>query len=888
MVSIGAETGIMSPLVWCPTHAVKSIVHRMDEECEDNKTALELYVQTYKQADLSLTGTVRKASLISLQTKASHNSRNNMGTSTRASAQTSNNVSLAEATTVTHDYTENGKITVQAKKCANCETDVSPFWWDVQKHHQDLIPLLEKAKRLQANGVMVNGDGPNGKQKEACFFCHRCHTHAADELKEKLRTPTPPPASVQPIPPAPVLQAQLPLGHPPPVHPQQLEQLQHHPGAHIPIHHFPGSILSGPFVPGLIVPHSRAPSVSLANLVHPHVTASSPPVAPPPQTRLPITQPSLPPAILAAHVLNPGVRPPDAIVSPGKAGQPYSPFVARPEGEGEKGRRAQPPPANTTSEKFRFYEPPNAQGRMVATSAPSSAPAPLLDRPTVISPTAEIRHYIPPGQVSQRVEISVPPNGIPPPPVRIPVGADGPMIQRGLHPHIPVAPPPTSQPIAPTIAARYAQPGPAPNTAHLPQAPITTLPYDVTRQAEPHPLEARQQQQQPPASSAPPQPLATGTQSAQNTPKRGRRPSQPQNAASPLPAHGYVHPESPRSRPFAPPPTYPQAPQQVRPTVGPPATHSPKTQATTAPPLIASRPLSQEQSGRPIQPYGGPGWRQEPPLNQPPKNPPQTHNITQEEFEAAKRLREQVPTNQEWRNSSGRAPSPQRAPHAFRGPHSEEAARQANAHAQGPPSLQQHAWSPPREAPPPSHLARQGTPKSSAASPVVNRSQPQWNPASVQSPERPRSTHTLPGPTPSSISGPPPATAAIQPPPPHYQRRDSRSESLASQPPHRLAQPYSPAPPMRTPQPGWDYRDGPPPPVFGQGFNSNTPSQPPTNGISGPPRSRTGSVNGPPPQPQLLQQERAPLPPSLLQTQPPVEKKPSGASESPALANLLH
>ena len=60
-VKLGSETGSMAACVWCPEHAVKTNVHPVGELTEDGMTALELYLTTYKQADLTLTGTVRKA-----------------------------------------------------------------------------------------------------------------------------------------------------------------------------------------------------------------------------------------------------------------------------------------------------------------------------------------------------------------------------------------------------------------------------------------------------------------------------------------------------------------------------------------------------------------------------------------------------------------------------------------------------------------------------------------------------------------------------------------------------------------------------------------------------------------------------------------------------------
>lgn len=73
IVTLGAEdgrreTGTVSAAIWCKEHesSIKTIVHPMQEEVADGSfpTALQLFVQTYKQADLTLTGTMRKANLL--------------------------------------------------------------------------------------------------------------------------------------------------------------------------------------------------------------------------------------------------------------------------------------------------------------------------------------------------------------------------------------------------------------------------------------------------------------------------------------------------------------------------------------------------------------------------------------------------------------------------------------------------------------------------------------------------------------------------------------------------------------------------------------------------------------------------------------------------------
>ena len=73
VVALNGESGTMSAVVWCKDHVpTKTIAHRMHEVVgESGQSALQLFVKNYKQADLALTGTVRKANLMMNAAKAS-------------------------------------------------------------------------------------------------------------------------------------------------------------------------------------------------------------------------------------------------------------------------------------------------------------------------------------------------------------------------------------------------------------------------------------------------------------------------------------------------------------------------------------------------------------------------------------------------------------------------------------------------------------------------------------------------------------------------------------------------------------------------------------------------------------------------------------------------
>ncbi|KAI9770268.1 MAG: putative PHD type zinc finger protein with BAH domain-containing protein [Geoglossum simile] len=174
-VTLGNETGSMTPVVWCKDHTVKTIVHQINEMVDGTgPNALQLYVRNYKQADLTLTGTVRKANLINPPTKAVTQSSTGTSGNRRASAGTT--LSGAAAVTspqsidgsgVTH--TSDNPEAPSKKFCVVCGIDVSPKWWKVPSKapplqvSQGKISSGHPPQPVQGspNGAMVNGDNPH-------------------------------------------------------------------------------------------------------------------------------------------------------------------------------------------------------------------------------------------------------------------------------------------------------------------------------------------------------------------------------------------------------------------------------------------------------------------------------------------------------------------------------------------------------------------------------------------------------------------------------------------------------------------------------------------------------------------------------------------------------
>ncbi|KAI1661433.1 hypothetical protein F4813DRAFT_385964 [Daldinia decipiens] len=152
LVTIGGETGIMSAAVWCKEHIPqKSVVHRMhdpvpqpENQSKDTQlaNALQLYVHNYKQADLALTGNVRKANLANLAatktptvTTQTNPNRRQSTTNVSSSAATGQRASPVDG------VVDAASISSQCgdKVCITCGIDVSPKWWPIDKSQEKVL-----------------------------------------------------------------------------------------------------------------------------------------------------------------------------------------------------------------------------------------------------------------------------------------------------------------------------------------------------------------------------------------------------------------------------------------------------------------------------------------------------------------------------------------------------------------------------------------------------------------------------------------------------------------------------------------------------------------------------------------------------------------------------
>lgn len=152
-VTLGTESGNVEAVIYCKDHAVKSILHPVQERSENySYNALQVFVRNFKQADLSLTGTVRKAAIINSfirpvpQASITNGHRASVsnvvgnGTDTPPSGHITRS-SRASPTAVTVKSEEvdgdgdrivhlNESTTFEpnAKECSSCGSNISPKW----------------------------------------------------------------------------------------------------------------------------------------------------------------------------------------------------------------------------------------------------------------------------------------------------------------------------------------------------------------------------------------------------------------------------------------------------------------------------------------------------------------------------------------------------------------------------------------------------------------------------------------------------------------------------------------------------------------------------------------------------------------------------------------
>jgi hypothetical protein len=256
-VTINGETGTMTAAIWCKEHTPKTRIHPMHEEVEgENMTALQLFAREFKQADLTLTGTARKANLVDQSTRiipqVSAPVQNTRRTSTVANQTPTSARGRQSNAGLLIKEEEPADVTApkSERKCDRCDIDASPRWWKVEESAQPTKTVSRAAEEPATNGHEPNGansipsehaqrldlsslvnDFPEHSMSEAppvispepparlrvdtdveavhpvSYLCQKCHwkkQYAPDESEEREQSP-----SVAPEP------AQLPVRSPP-------------------------------------------------------------------------------------------------------------------------------------------------------------------------------------------------------------------------------------------------------------------------------------------------------------------------------------------------------------------------------------------------------------------------------------------------------------------------------------------------------------------------------------------------------------------------------------------------------------------------------------------------------------------------------------------------
>lgn len=159
-VTLNGDTGTMLAAIWCKEHTPRTPVHPINEEVEGSDiTALQLFAREFKQADLTLTGTARKANLVDQSTRITVQPMSTT-VNRRASAVTTQTPTSARGRTsnagllVKEEPTE-PSMPRPERNCARCNVDASPRWWKIEGAAPRISNLADGATK--SNGIEPHG-----------------------------------------------------------------------------------------------------------------------------------------------------------------------------------------------------------------------------------------------------------------------------------------------------------------------------------------------------------------------------------------------------------------------------------------------------------------------------------------------------------------------------------------------------------------------------------------------------------------------------------------------------------------------------------------------------------------------------------------------------------
>ncbi|KHJ33196.1 putative bah domain-containing protein [Erysiphe necator] len=156
IVNIDNEIGTMTAAIWCKDHTpTKTTVYRMQHIVNTTGlNTLQLFVQNFKQADLTLTGTVRKATLINLSTSIASKTNDSSPKyhilpHLNGTCNSAYSPGLSQ-TSLDHDVIVKPEIT--KKVCVTCDVDISPKWWPYQGENSRSSILTLPITSTEING----------------------------------------------------------------------------------------------------------------------------------------------------------------------------------------------------------------------------------------------------------------------------------------------------------------------------------------------------------------------------------------------------------------------------------------------------------------------------------------------------------------------------------------------------------------------------------------------------------------------------------------------------------------------------------------------------------------------------------------------------------------
>ncbi|KAI9931605.1 putative PHD type zinc finger protein with BAH domain-containing protein [Aspergillus wentii] len=243
---LGDEVGSAAPAIWCPHHTASPHSHDIGEATEqEGLNALQRFAQTYKQADLTLTGTIRKAAYVQQTVGASQNvpvfGHRRPSAVNGVAALSPTKDGPKNSTTSPVDAPDEMDIdsegpaprpvtgTDAERKCARCASAFSPRWWPLDRPRR-LTGVSNRTPLLNGIGLgsppfhgpsltRPNGDySPTGGEQQTSYECHKCHLKTLAALPSP--EPKPSPYSAQrPVLPAPRLPEYHPHPYGPHAHP---------------------------------------------------------------------------------------------------------------------------------------------------------------------------------------------------------------------------------------------------------------------------------------------------------------------------------------------------------------------------------------------------------------------------------------------------------------------------------------------------------------------------------------------------------------------------------------------------------------------------------------------------------------------------------------------